>query len=354
MEVAIYSCSEGIWGGSQTYIESLCIHLNASDISTAVVSSDSDRFSCPILTIPSQSHKGLRLLGAPALAHKLRRAKSKVVILDDLSSLWLAPIFRLYGFKVISLLHLELKPISPQGFGHSSFERKVLQLCSFFAHEMLSVGRKNLEVFPREVKFVGNFVPNWFFEVPPVQPRLYDAGFISRFAPEKNLPLFLDLAAAMRDVIGNSFRAIMVGAGPEEKSIKRRIYSLGLEKHITVKGWTERLVLPQVYRSLNCLVVTSFHEGFPTTVLEAHAQGVPVVSVSTAGYVPEFVVGNLPVTGLVFDSRLSGLHALAARISSLRSEITELEVKCIEKARHFSESQVLGGIEKIVSSLLRG
>jgi len=87
--------------------------------------------------------------------------------LNDLSTLWLAPIFKMYGYNVISLLHLYLQKRTENLFGHSLFEYYLLKFTSKFCDNIFSVGKNNQEVFGKDrVKFIGNYVPDWFFDVP--------------------------------------------------------------------------------------------------------------------------------------------------------------------------------------------
>lgn len=88
----------------------------------------------------------------------------KIIVLNDLSSLWLAPMYRLQGFKVVSLLHLYLQKKNEAGLGHSESEYHLLKLSSYFCNKIFSVNKENIDVFPVKVEFVGNFISQWFFD----------------------------------------------------------------------------------------------------------------------------------------------------------------------------------------------
>ena len=103
-------------------------------------------------------------------------------------------------------------------------------------------------------------------------------GRIGRLAPMKGYPDFLEAAALLckerKDV-----RFVIVGDGPE--SYRRQLQLLSQEL-----GLTERLIwagarqdMPAVYNALDILCSSSSHgEGFPNTVGEAMACGVPCVA----------------------------------------------------------------------------
>ena len=115
MKFCIYSPSERIWGGGQIYIENLCRYLNSQGTSAKIMTSEPESFSCPTITMASVARKSDRLKGAFTAAEFLKSEGASVVVLNDLSSLWLAPIFRFYGLKVVSLLHLYLQKRNATG-----------------------------------------------------------------------------------------------------------------------------------------------------------------------------------------------------------------------------------------------
>ena len=47
------------------------------------------------------------------------------------------------------------------------------------------------------------------------------------------------------------------------------------------------------------------HEGFATTLLEAHARGIPAIVTKSSGFCGEFVDGYNDVTGMVFEPERS-------------------------------------------------
>ena len=345
-KICIFSSSETTWGGSHIFIDSLCNYLNKVGIDTRIASGRIAGYSAPTMRIPSVTSLRRRLQVAIHMAWKLRRNKVRAIILDDLSSLWLAPIFRLGGFKVISLLHLKIQVKNEDGFGHSHLQYLGLLASSYFANHIYSVNEENLKTLPGKPEFVGNFVPDWFFDAKTLLPKKYDLAFVGRIAREKNVPLFIELIAEMRRSLQGPVRALIVGCGPDGRLIRRLIEKHGLESDVIMLPWLERSALPNIYDQVRCLVLTSYHEGFPTTILEAHARGVPVVTLSTAGYGSVFVGKTLPRTGLVFEKKDLTSPRAIQKISTLIAHHSEYRLACIQKARQFGDRKILGKIHQ--------
>jgi len=350
-KVLIYSPTHtAFWGGGQIYIEQLCHYMNKNGVVCHILSSNPDSFSCPTKTMPVAHPKYRRFTAAFGIAKRYKAEGYKTIILNDLASLWLAPIFKMYGFRVISLLHLYLRKKEGEGLGHAPLQYHLLKQSASFCDEILSVNRDNVKTFGEErVTFVGNYVPDWFFEAPKnPDAKKYDFILIARFAIEKNIPLFIELLKRLNDASERSFNALIIGEGPQKENIERAIDEHGLEDHISLQGWVERSELPQVYDLGKCFVISSHHEGFATTLLEAHARGIPAIVTRTSGFCVDFVEKYGEETGLVYDKEDISDTLFLDRLKRMIEDHTEYEEKCITKAKHFSEENVLGPIVTIV------
>lgn len=352
MSVCIYSPSENIWGGGQIYIDNLCRFLNDRGMEAVIASSEPESFSAPAMRMPSVASKRRRLTSAPALASKLKRQGVQVIVLNDLSSLWLAPIFRLHGLKVVALLHLYLQRKNEAGLGHGWLEFHVLRMASRFAHRVYSVNKDNRNSFPVPVEFVGNFISPWFFEGPRSDGKRYDLGLVARLSAQKNIPLFVRLVAALNEVSKRTITALIVGRGEEEVLVRREIDRLGMESLIELLPWVDRRELPGVFDQLKCFAITSHHEGFATTLLEAHARGVPAITTRSAGFCAEFVEGLSPPTGMAFDPQDVESELFLRRVIQMVDDWPSYKEICRLKAGQFTEERVLGQIQAGIEALM--
>jgi glycosyltransferase involved in cell wall biosynthesis len=123
--------------------------------------------------------------------------------------------------------------------------------------------------------------------------------FVGRLAPEKNLPLWLEVARRVAAELPAA-RFDIVGGGAERTALERRAQELGLAEAVTFHGPKARSELPALFGQASVLLLTSDHEGFGRVLVEALAAGVAVASTRTAGAVEvlgEGAAGHLADTG---------------------------------------------------------
>jgi glycosyltransferase involved in cell wall biosynthesis len=96
-------------------------------------------------------------------------------------------------------------------------------------------------------------------------------AFVGRFSEEKRVGAFAAVVARVRDKV--KVRAIAVGEGQEETSLRERIAREDLPIEIVAK--MPRSDLVGLYAAADLLVLTSVIEGMPMVVLEAMATGCP-------------------------------------------------------------------------------
>jgi glycosyltransferase involved in cell wall biosynthesis len=93
-------------------------------------------------------------------------------------------------------------------------------------------------------------------------------------------------------------RFLLTGDGPMRPEIERRIAGAGLAASVQLLG--ERSDVPDLLQAVDQLVHPSDEEGFPNSVLEGMAAGLPVVATRVGG-TPELVVDG--VTGILVPPR---------------------------------------------------
>ena len=135
-------------------------------------------------------------------------------------------------------------------------------------------------------------------------------GLISYLRSYKGHEYFIEAAriiAARRDDV----TFVIVGEGPEERSIRTRIEQLGLTPRIRMLGFRQDLL--NVFRSFDVFAIPSVEgDTIPQVLMQALAIGIPVVS-TTVGSIPDVVIQG--ETGFVVPPR--DANALAERIVGL-------------------------------------
>jgi glycosyltransferase involved in cell wall biosynthesis len=163
---------------------------------------------------------------------------------------------------------------------------------------------------------------------------------------------FLDLLRACRLLKdrGKSFRCEIIGEGPLEQELRKKIVQLDLQDYVELLGAKPQHEIRERLAAATAFVLPSVidpdggMDNLPTVVMEAMAAGLPVVSTSIGG-IPEMVIQN--ETGLLVPP--GDVTALAGAIERLLDDIG-LARRFGE--RGFQRASELFSIEKSVRSLL--
>lgn len=147
-------------------------------------------------------------------------------------------------------------------------------------------------------------------------------GIVGRLTHQKGHDLLLD---ALRPVLAERPGSLLViGDGPQEGDLRAQALRLGLGEKVYFLG--ARPDVWAVLRHLSLFVLPSRWEGFPTVILEAMAQRVPVIASDVSGS-RELVQDG--VTGLLVP--VEDVGALTAAITRL-SQDPQLAEQMAERA----------------------
>lgn len=107
--------------------------------------------------------------------------------------------------------------------------------------------------------------------------------FVGRVAHEKNISFLLKMVNRVRQVMPDVLLQI-AGEGPALEGLKHEVVNLGLAENVMFVGYLDRHTeLNNCYRSADIFVFSSRTETQGLVLLEAMAQGVPVVSIAEMG-----------------------------------------------------------------------
>ncbi len=137
--------------------------------------------------------------------------------------------------------------------------------------------------------------------------RLLYVGYLKHM---KGLPDLIDAMRILRDG-GQDVELHLVGAGPEEESLRGQIRRLQLGESVHFHGYVQMgPALNKCYDEADIFVFPSLSEGSPRVVLEALAHSLPVVS-TPVGSVPELIEDRQ--SGLIVPRHDAGALALAVK-----------------------------------------
>lgn len=78
------------------------------------------------------------------------------------------------------------------------------------------------------------------------------------------------------------------GTGPEESEVNKKIEKYGLNDYIEMLGWLDENNKENIFKKSQLLVLPSYNEGLPMSILEAMSYGMPVIA-TDVGSIKELV-----------------------------------------------------------------
>ncbi|NWG92337.1 MAG: glycosyltransferase, partial [Parvularculaceae bacterium] len=120
---------------------------------------------------------------------------------------------------------------------------------------------------------------------PPAAPRFVCVG---RLCEQKGQLTLIDAAAEVKKR-GTEFELRLVGDGDMRGDIEAAIDRHGLGDRVKLIGWKTQSEVRKEIEKARALVLPSYAEGLPVSIMEAMVLGRPVISTYVAG-IPELVV----------------------------------------------------------------
>ncbi|MSU54449.1 MAG: glycosyltransferase [Candidatus Staskawiczbacteria bacterium] len=132
----------------------------------------------------------------------------------------------------------------------------------------------------------------------PVQAKV--VGIVGRLVKEKG---YLDLFEAFALVLKKDPHVLLLVIGPRDFTKKDAfspdiVKKYGIEKNVIFLG--EQANVEELYPLMDIFILPSQREGFPRTIIEAHAAGLPVIATNIRGC-KEIITNG--ITGLLVDPK---------------------------------------------------
>ena len=126
--------------------------------------------------------------------------------------------------------------------------------------------------------------------------KTFKLGMVARLSPQKDIKRFINLAENFSN--NESFEFYLAGDGPNREEIELLLTTKKL-KNFHYLGQID-LKKPKFYRDIDCLVLLSFYEGLPRSILEGMSQSLPLI-VSDVGSIKD--VFSLGQVGLLVKDK---------------------------------------------------
>ena len=175
-------------------------------------------------------------------------------------------------------------------------------------------------------------------------------GFIGRLAQQKGLDYLLKAAVELKEKLPNII-FIIIGEGKRKNNLEQLAEELGIRDIMYFTGHKDRGW--QYTKLFDLLVLPSLWEGMPNVILEAMAQGVPVLATKVGG-IPELIEDGKD--GFLIESKNS--KTLADKISYVFNLPEEKRIEIGENARkkikeNFSIEKMVQEHERLYKDLLK-
>jgi glycosyltransferase involved in cell wall biosynthesis len=135
----------------------------------------------------------------------------------------------------------------------------------------------------KKITVVENFMTTDILPIKTAETKTLKLLFVGRLSPEKGCSILVD---AMTHLNNEKFSLTILGDGVEMDSLQTKVKDLGLSEKIFFTGFKQNV--NEYMSSSDAIVMPSYREGQPLTLIEACCMGLPVVA-SNVGGIPELV-----------------------------------------------------------------
>lgn len=154
----------------------------------------------------------------------------------------------------------------------------------------------------------------------------WDVVYVGRLAEHKRVTDLLDAVARSSERLGRPVSCAIVGDGPERAVLEAHAEQLNITEQIEFLGFVESDAdVIGTLRAASLFVLPSVREGFPNTILEAGACGVPAVVTNHPENGGRAIVED-GKTGFVVDPDADAIAGAVVRVLSdeqLRADLSE-------------------------------
>jgi len=176
----------------------------------------------------------------------------------------------------------------------------------------------------------------------------FTAGFVGRIVTHKGIDTLIDSWNFLPEPTKESTTLLFAGAHSNDQLSVRLMKFCDANKNVHYLG--RRSNIEEIYQLLDALILPSWHEGFPYSVLEAQCMGVPAIVSEVTGNIDAVLNGR---TGLFIPK--NDAQSLANAISNMATNKPE-RIAMANAARtrvqqHYSQELAMKSLTDFYSSL---
>lgn len=357
--VLVYALSENI-GGVEEYVLNLSRYNHSGQFNYEYIilgdsspyTEEMDSLNVKYHMISTKKHL-IRNISLLSNLYRAKRKECRIVYFNTSALIYPVPymLAKLYGYKIVLHSHLS----DTQGVRKLIHQINRFWISRFCALKLACstpaaswmFGEKSIEdctIVPNAIRI------NRFLFDERIRDELrkelgiensYVIGNVGRLTQAKNQSFLLNIMRAA-DEKGLDVKLLLVGDGEDEEKLKAQAESLGIMSKVIFYGRTSK---PEDLMScMDCIVMPSLVEGFPITLVEAQASGLPCLvadtitqEVNVTGKVEFLSLNDSPEEWLDHISKLGDRYSMQELLREKGYDVEELE--------HFVSS-LLKGIVK--------
>jgi len=177
-----------------------------------------------------------------------------------------------------------------------------------------------------------------------IRDAKFMVGTIANFYPPKGLEYLVEAANLLKD---SEIKFVIIGEGQERRKLESIIEKYNLSNIFLLGAFSEAW---KYLKAFDVFVLSSIKEGFPWTIIEAMAAGIPVVA-TRVGAVPEILSSSIPSeeSGILIEPKEPNQIVEAIELLLKDKELVKLLVSRAEKslAERFNLSEMVKKYENL-------
>jgi len=350
-------------GGMENIAQEISLELVNSDWPVQVITSNAG--AADAQPVEKRDNYLLRRLKSVEFAHtpvmwsllpKLLTLPKKSVIHLHISqvitpeAVWL--VHKLRRIPYVAHFHLDVDPSGPLGFLFLIYKKLFLGIILrsasrviVFSREQSSLVQRKYFVEPEKIAIIPNGVAKHFFNFKPrpIPEESLKLLFVGRLAAQKRVDRLLSALA----ITGAPVKLTIVGDGEERLNLERQARRLGL-KNVTFAGVKAGETLLRFYQEADAFVLPSDKEGMPLTLLEAMANGLPVIGSDILG-IREFIGES----GILAKPSAKSFALAFEKLWQNKERLSSLSRLSVSKAKNYSLNNLTKKLEPLYEEVFR-
>jgi glycosyltransferase involved in cell wall biosynthesis len=220
----------------------------------------------------------------------------------------------------------------------------IVPISEYIEEDLHEIGRTDgLEVVENGVDFDE-------LQAIPESDTDWDVIYVGRLSEHKNVDVLLDAINLASDQIETDLSCCIIGDGPEREQLEEYATELGVADRVEFLGFVEadEDVIGNI-KSASVFVLPSIREGFPNTILEANACGVPSIVVDHEENGSTAVVED-GVTGFITTVSPEAIADRIVECLTDRVLLEDLSTGAREFGRAHDWDRIVKDLEQVYSS----